>query len=162
MTQKIEPGKYVSLTYVIKDETGSLLEQNDIPVGYVFGGDTELLGGMDKIMLGKTAGEEVVAEFPPEKGFGDKDPSLIFTDELENVPEQYRFVGAEVQMQNAEGETKTFYVSKIENGKLTVDGNHPLAGKTLSLSVKILEVRDSTEEDIMTSGIHSTDLKSLN
>jgi FKBP-type peptidyl-prolyl cis-trans isomerase SlyD len=57
-------------------------------------------------------------------------------------------LGAEVQMQNQEGETKTFYVSKIEGDKLTVDGNHPLAGKTLKVMIKIVEVRDATVEDM--------------
>jgi FKBP-type peptidyl-prolyl cis-trans isomerase SlyD len=50
-------------------------------------------------------------------------------------------------MQNDDGEVKSFFVTKIEKGKLTVDGNHPMAGKTLRVNVKILEVRDATEED---------------
>ena len=104
--------------------------------------------GMVGILLDQQDGHSVVA--------------IEFTDDLENVPEQFRYVGAEVPMQNSEGETKTFYVSKIEDGKLTVDGNHPLAGKTLTLRVKILDVRDSTEEDIRQSGIHSTNPQSLN
>jgi FKBP-type peptidyl-prolyl cis-trans isomerase SlyD len=53
-------------------------------------------------------------------------------------------------------------VTKIESGKLTVDGNHPLAGKTLKLTVKILDVRDATAEDARTSGIHSTNGPTLN
>ncbi len=162
MSEKIQPGKYVSLTYVINDESGTVVEQNDIPVGYVFGGDTELLGGVDKIILGKKAGDEVSSNIPPEKGFGDSDPDLMFVDDVENVPPQFRHIGAEVQMQNDSNEIKTFYVTKIEDGKLTVDGNHPLAGKTLKLTIKILEVRDSTEQDIMSSGIHSTKPQTLN
>ncbi len=51
-------------------------------------------------------------------------------------------------MQNQEGEARTFYVSKIEGDKLTVDGNHPLAGKTLKVMVKIVEVRDATIDDM--------------
>ena len=59
---------------------------------------------------------------------------------------------AEVQMQNESGEAKTFYVTKIEDQKLTVDGNHPLAGKALKVQVKILEVRDATIEDCTPTG----------
>jgi len=62
-------------------------------------------------------------------------------------------LGAEVQMQNEMGEIKSFFVTKIEDGKLTVDGNHPLAGKELKVHIKILEVRDATREDAMTIGI---------
>ena len=156
MKEKVEPGKYVSLTYVIRDESDSIVEQNDIPVGYVFGGGTELLGGMDSALVGKVAGDKVSRVIPPEKGFGYRDPDMTFTDDIENVPTEYRHVGAEVQMQNEKGQSKTFYVSKIEDGKFTVDGNHPLAGKTLTLTVKILEVRDATEEDVKTSDVNRT------
>jgi len=147
MTEKIKPGKFVSLSYVIKDDSGSVLEHNDIPTGYIFGGDTQLLGGMDELLPGKQAGDEISSEISPDQGFGDYDPEMVFVEDLENVPEEFRHIGAEVQMQNDLGETKSFYVSKIENGKLVIDGNHPMAGKTLRLQVKILEVRDATAED---------------
>jgi len=150
--QVIKPGKFVSLTYSIADTDSNLLEQNDIPVNYVHGGDTELIGGMDRAVAGKAAGDSIEMTVPPEDGFGPHDPSLTFTDDVENVPPQFRRVGAEVQMQNEAGEAKAFQVTRIEEGKLTVDGNHPLAGKTLVVRVKILEVRDATMEDMAPSG----------
>jgi len=140
-------GKFVSLTYSISDMEGNLLEHNDLPVSYIHGGEQELLGGMERAVVGKGAGDEVEVVVPPEQGFGPHDPSLTFTDDIDNVPPQFRQVGAEVQMQNESGEVKSFFVTKIENGTLTVDGNHPMAGKTLRVNVKILEVRDATEED---------------
>ena len=148
----IKPGKFVSLTYTISDLDGNLLEQNDIPVNYVHGGETELIGGMDRAVVGRGPGDLVEMTVPPEDGFGPHDPSLTFTDELANVPPQFRHIGAEVQMQNESGEAKTFYVTKIEEQKLTVDGNHPLAGKALKVQVKILEVRDATIEDMNPTG----------
>ena len=150
--QVIKPGKFVSLTYSIADTDGNLLEQNDIPVSYVHGGDTELIGGMDRAVAEKAAGDTIEMTVPPEDGFGPHDPSLTFVDDIENVPPQFRRVGAEVQMQNETGEAKTFQVTRLEDGKLTVDGNHPLAGKTLIVRVKILEVRDATMEDMSPSG----------
>ena len=150
--QVIKPGKFVSLTYSIADTDNNLLEQNDIPVNYVHGGDTELIGGMDRVVDGKTAGDSIEMTVPPEDGFGSHDPALTFTDDVENVPPQFRHVGAEVQMQNEAGEAKAFQVTRIEDGKLTVDGNHPLAGRTLVVRVKILEVRDATMEDMAPPG----------
>ncbi len=144
----IKQGKYVSLTYHISDLEGNTLEQNDIPVNYIHGGETELIGSMDKIVAGKTVGDIVDMMVPPEDGFGAHDPDLTFTDDLDNVPPEFRKLGAEVQMQGENGEVKTFYVSRIEDNKLTVDGNHPLAGKTLKVTVKILEVRDATIDDM--------------
>ena len=151
-SEVIKPGKFVSLTYSIADTDGNLLEQNDIPVNYVNGGDTELIGGMDRAVAGKAAGDSIEMTVPPEDGFGPHDPSLTFTDDVENVPPQFRRVGAEVQMQNEAGEAKAFQVTRIEEGKLTIDGNHPLAGKNLVVRVKILEVRDATMEDMAPSG----------
>jgi len=146
--ETIQPGKFVSLTYTISNADGNLLEQNDLPVSYIHSGDTELIGGMDRAVLGKSAGDKVEMTVPPQDGFGEADPDLTFTDDLENVPPEFRKVGAEVQMQSESGDVKTFYVTKIENGKLTVDGNHPLAGKTLTVIVKILEVRNPTPDDL--------------
>ena len=151
--ETIKPGKFVSLTYTIQDTDGNVLEQSDLPVSYIHGGETELIGGMDQAVAGKAQGEEVTMTVPPENGFGDYDPDLTFTDDIENVPPEFRQLGAEVQMQNDAGDVKSFYVTKIEDGKLTVDGNHPLAGKSLQVKVKILEVRDATQEDAMQVGM---------
>ena len=144
----IKPGKFVSLTYSIADESGSIVEQSDLPVSYIYGGETELIGGMDKAVEGKSAGDSVTFVVSPEQGFGARDENLTFTNDIENVPEPFRRVGVEVPMQNDAGETKSFYVTRIADGKLTVDGNHPLAGKTLRIAVRVLEVRDATREDI--------------
>ena len=84
---------------------------------------------MDRAVAGKRQGDQVEVEVSPEQGFGERDPNLTFTDRVENVPPQFRQLGAEVQMQNDKGETKSFFVTRIEDGQVTVDGNHPLAGK---------------------------------
>ncbi|MCU7960442.1 MAG: FKBP-type peptidyl-prolyl cis-trans isomerase [gamma proteobacterium symbiont of Bathyaustriella thionipta] len=143
----IQTGKFVSLTYSISDAGGQVMEQSDVPVSYIQGGEVELIGSMDKAIAGKCAGDSVKMKIPPSDGFGDYDESLTFTDNIQNVPPEFRQLGAEVQMKNDSGETKTFYVSKIENGRLTIDGNHPLAGKELIITIKILEVRDATPAD---------------
>ncbi len=150
--QTIQPGKFVSLTYRIADTEGDILEQNDIPVNYIYGGDQELIGSMDRAVRGKKAGDVVEVIVPPEDGFGPHDPSLTFTDDIDNVPPQFRQIGAEVQMQSDDGDVRNFFVKKIENGKLTVDGNHPLAGKTLRIRVEIKDVREATPADYENGG----------
>ncbi|MBA1444630.1 MAG: FKBP-type peptidyl-prolyl cis-trans isomerase [Chromatiales bacterium] len=149
----IKTGKFVSLTYSIVEGEGNVLEQSDLPVNYIHGGETELIGGMDAAVKGRSAGDNVSFTLTPDQGFGDHDPDLTFTDDIENVPPEFRKLGAEVQMQNEQGEPKSFFVTRIENGKLTVDGNHPLAGKTLTVNIKIVEVRDATKEDAMSVGV---------
>lgn len=150
--QNIRPGKYVTLTYSIADDAGNILEQTDLPVGYIHGGNTELIGGMDEAVTGKRAGDRVELALAPDQGFGPHDPNLTFTDDLENVPPEFRFVGAEVPMQSESGEVKSFVVTRIGEGTLTVDGNHPLAGKSLKVHVRIQEVRDPTADEIAQDG----------
>jgi len=151
-SQQIQDGKYVSLTYRITDESGNVLEHSDLPLGFILGGRQELIGGMDDAIRGKQAGDQVAFELTPERGFGNYDPSLTFTDDIENVPPQFRHLGAEVQMQNEAGEVRIFHVSRIENGRLTVDGNHPLAGQRLKVQVRIEQVREATREDMAEDG----------
>jgi FKBP-type peptidyl-prolyl cis-trans isomerase SlyD len=151
--ETVQTGKFVTLTYSILDSEGKVLEQSDLPVSYIHGGETELIGGMDRAVAGKSQGDEVTMTVSPEDGFGEYNPDLTFTDDIDNVPHEFRQLGAEVQMQNDAGEVKSFYVTKIENGRLTVDGNHPMAGKSLKVRVKIVEVRDATKEDAMQVGL---------
>lgn len=158
--QSIVPGKYVSLTYSIVDQQGSVLEQHDVPVGFVYGSDTEMIGGMDAALKGKKAGDEVLVDIPAENALGAHDPSLVFTDDLENAPPEFRRIGAEVQMQNEAGDVKSFYVTHIENGKITLDGNHPMAGKDLTVRVTIHEVRDAAKGEDQVSGIHAGQMRS--
>ena len=157
--ETIRPGKYVALTYAIVDEQGNVIEQHDMPIGFVYGSDTELIGNMDRAVGGRRVGDEVEVTVPPDQGFGAHDPSLTFTDDIENVPPQFRQLGAEVQMQNDQGETRPFYVTRIEGGKVTVDGNHPLAGKVLTVRVRIEEVRDAREGEDKVSGIHAVQMQ---
>jgi FKBP-type peptidyl-prolyl cis-trans isomerase SlyD len=139
--------KVVAITYSIIDNTGVILEQSDIPVYYVHRGPNDMFPDVEDALDGCELGESVEVVLPPEKAFGYHDPNLTFTDDIDNVPPQFRRVGAEVQMQNDSGQTRSFVVSKIEDNKLTVDGNHPFAGKTLTYAVTVADIRDATEEE---------------
>ncbi|ESQ13513.1 MAG TPA: peptidylprolyl isomerase [Chromatiaceae bacterium] len=148
MSEIIRNGKLVSLIYSIRDNADNILEQSDLPVSYIHGGNNELIGGMDQAVQGKQAGDEVELELTPENsGFGTHDSLLTFTDDIDNVPPEFRHVGAEVTMQSESGDTRIFYVTRISNGLLTLDGNHPLAGKRLFVRIRIRDVRDPTPQE---------------
>ena len=140
--------KAIYITYSILDQSGQVVEQSDVPIGYVHGGDSGLFEQVEVALEGAKPGDKVEVFLTPEQGFGDHDPNLTFTDDIENVPPEYRHVGAEVEFQNEQSEGKMFRVSKIENGKLTVDANHPFAGKTVKFVVTVMEIRDATPEEI--------------
>ena len=145
---RITKHKAVFLKYLIKDESGQTVEQSNMPVGYVHGCDSELLEKIEQALEGRGPGDVLEVPITPQEGFGAHDPSLTFTDDIDNVPLELRRIGAEAQMQNEQGEVKTFGVTCIQDGKLTVDGNHPFAGKHITFQVSVIEVRDATPREI--------------
>ncbi len=153
MADTISTNKFVELTYRIVDKSnGEVIEQVEDPLGYVQGDNTLLFNQVTKELEGKSVGDEVEILLKAEDAFGPKIDELIFTDDLNNVPLEYRYIGATVTMQNDKGGTKDFIVSNIEDGKLTIDGNHPLAGKDSIFYVEVLSIRDATADEIIEGG----------
>ncbi len=153
MSEKISINKFVELTYRIIDQSnGEVIEQVEEPLGYVQGDNSLLFNQVTKELEGKCVGDEVEILLKAEDAFGKKADELIFTDDIDNVPIEYRHIGAAVTMQNDKGGTKDFIVSKIENGKLTIDGNHPLSGKDIIFYVEVLSIRDATADEIIEGG----------
>ena len=111
-----------------------------------------LFNQVTKELEGRSVGDEVEILLKAEEAFGPKIQELIFTDDINNVPLEYRYIGATVTMQNDKGGTKDFIVSNIEDGKLTIDGNHPLAGKDIIIYVEVLSIRDATADEIIEGG----------
>ena len=146
--QFVGRNKVVAFTYSILDGSGDVIEQSDIPISYVHGGKHELFEKVEAAMEGCVVGDVVEVSLTPEEGFGAHDESLTYTDDIENVPPEFRRLGAEVEMMNDQGDARKFVVTRIENGKLTVDGNHPLAGKVITFNIRVVDIRDATEEEI--------------
>lgn len=144
---KVTEGKAVYFTYSIT-AGGDVMEQSDIPVGYVHGGYSELINKVEAALEGCKAGDSLDVSLSESENLWTYDPSLTFTDDIENVPEEFRHIGAQVEMTNDNGDTKIFSVTEIENGKLTVDGNHPLAGKALTFHVTVRSIREATPEEV--------------
>jgi FKBP-type peptidyl-prolyl cis-trans isomerase SlyD len=90
-------------------------------------------------------------------GFGPYQPELTFTDDINNVPPEFHSIGAEVEFKNDHGESKIFRVSEIKDGKLTVDGNHPFAGKSITYNITVKEVRDATASELA-NGVENGDV----
>ena len=99
-------------------------------------------------VAGRKIGDRVEIALSPEEGYGLRDESLVFVDDIENVPPEFRRIGAEVMFENESGETKVFYVTAIEDGKLTLDGNPSLAGQSVTCLVNVTDIRDATPEEI--------------
>ena len=138
----------VTFTCSILDERGVVVEQYDIPVGYVQGANSDILPAIESVVAGRKVGERLKFKLTPEEGYRLRNESLVFTDDIENVPPQFRRLGVEVMFENASGETKVFYVTAIEDGQLTLDGNPSLAGQSVTCLVHIMDMREATPGEI--------------
>lgn len=138
----------VSFTYVILDEEGRVLEQSDLPMSYIHGVDGKMYPKVEQSMSGAQVGDEVEVVLTPAEGFGDPNPELTYVEKLENVPPEYRRIGAEAMFENEDGETITMKVIKIEDDELTLDANHPFAGKTVKFRITVVGLREATPQEI--------------
>ena len=143
-------GKVVYITYSVLAETGQIMGQQDMPTGYVHGAGSGLFPAVERALEGRQIGDQVEAKVTPEEGFGPSDPNLIIVDEIDHVPPTIRYIGAEAELQNDAGDKLTFRVIGLEDGKITLDGNHPLAGRTATVVAKVVSVRHATAEEMRT------------
>ena len=153
MSEAIRDGKFVELTYKVTDrKTGHVLTRVEFPLGYVHGHNEILAPSVHRELEGKAAGDVVEVPIDGNQIFGPRDESLVFTDRIENVPEEYRQVGTSILMENDRGQTRSFLVTHMDDETLTVDGNNPLCGREVVFTLEILTVRGATEEETRAGG----------
>jgi FKBP-type peptidyl-prolyl cis-trans isomerase SlyD len=105
---------------------------------------------LHKELEGKSAGDVIEVPIDGNQIFGHRDESLVFTDHIENVPEEYRQVGISILMENEKGLTRSFIVTRMDDETLTIDGNNPLCGREVVFKLEILRVRGATDEETRT------------
>jgi len=157
VSEVIRDSKFVELTYQVTDrKSGHVVTRVEFPLGYVHGHNEILAPSVHAQLEGKSAGDTIEVVIDGNQIFGARDESLVFTDQLENVPEEYRRVGTSILMENDQGQTRSFLVTHIDDETLTVDGNNPLCGREVVFTLEVLSVRDATEEETRAGGaIHA-------
>jgi FKBP-type peptidyl-prolyl cis-trans isomerase SlyD len=151
--ETIEDNKYVELTYkVIDQKSGGVLTQVEYPLGYVHGVNEVLAPTVMKELEGRKAGETIEVPIDCNKLYGPRDESLVITEKIQNVPEEYHQVGTSILMENDKGQTKTFIVTRNDKRTITIDGNNPLCGREVIFRLEICLVRDATDAEIEHGG----------
>ena len=149
----IADGKYVEVTYKVIDQiSGGVLTQVEFPLGYIHGTNEILAPPVMAELEGKEAGEVIEVPIDCSKIYGPRDESLVITDRIQNVPEEYREVGMSILMESETGQTKTFLVTRVDKKSVTIDGNNPLCGREVIFRLEIILVRDATDEEIEYGG----------
>jgi FKBP-type peptidyl-prolyl cis-trans isomerase SlyD len=152
-SETIQDGKFVELTYKVSDrKTGHVLTRVEFPLGYVHGHNEILAPSVHRELEGRSTGDVIQVPIDGNQIFGPRDESLVFSDRIDNVPEEYRQVGTSILMENDKGQTRSFLVTRLDDETLTVDGNNPLCGREVVFTLEILTVRDATEEETRAGG----------
>lgn len=153
MSDLIANGKLVELTYRVTDKkSGQILNTVEFPISYIHGHNDVLTPKVLEELEGKTVDDVIDVPIDCDSLFGPRNESLVFTDRIENVPEEYRELGAMISMENKKGGIKNFIVTRMDDTTLTVDGNNPLCGRDVVFNLEILNVRNATEEEIEAGG----------
>lgn len=139
----------VSIHYTLTDDDGNILDTsiNDEPLHYLHGANN-LIPGLENELTGKAAGAAFTVKVAPDEAYGVYHEELVQTvplDMFKGVDEVHP--GMQFETQGANG-PEMIIVTAVKDGQVTVDGNHPLAGKTLHFDVKVEAVRDASREEI--------------
>jgi FKBP-type peptidyl-prolyl cis-trans isomerase SlyD len=142
----------VALTWSLKDTLGEILDELDEPVEFLVGG-ADLLAKLEESLQGHQAGDRLELHLEPEEAFGDYDESLVFLEGRSLFPELLEegmtFEGLPPGASGQDAPANTvFTVTEIYPEHVVLDGNHPLAGIALRISLKVEAVRQATEEEI--------------
>ena len=150
---KITPQCVVALTWTLKDTLGELLDELEEPVEFLLGGN-DLLAKIEEALQGHEGGDKADLHLEPENAFGDYDENLVFLELRKIFPteleEGMTFDGAALPAGTSADipKHKIYTVTEIYPDHVVLDGNHPLAGIALRLSLKVDSVREATEAEI--------------
>ncbi len=148
---EIKPQCVVALTWTLKDSLGEVLDELDEPVEFLIGAG-DLLTRIEDALQGHEKGAELDLHLEPEEAFGDFNDQLIFLEPRTLFPTEIQegmtFEGLPPGSNPAAPKEVLYTVTEIYPEHVVLDGNHPLAGISIRLHVKVVDVREATEEEI--------------
>ncbi len=147
-----EENKYVSIYYTLTDDDGEIIDKSveGNPLGFVMG-KGYILPKLEEQILGKSVGDKFTAVIEPKDGYGEYDKTFVTEVDRKNFEAENVEVGMAFQAMTEMGPV-IVRVTKVTDDKITVDGNHELAGVRLHFDVEIAEIRDATEDELNPKG----------
>lgn len=152
---KIENQKVVSINYTLRNDQGEILDTSDgrKPLAYIQGMGN-IIPGLEAQLHGKSVGDSLKVSVAPVDGYGEYDLAQVVQvsrSQFEGVPELK--VGMQFTASSPEG-NQVVTVTNIDRDVVTVDGNHPLAGKTLHFDVTVVDIRNASEDELSHGHVH--------
>lgn len=141
----------VTLEYSITDTQKNILDEGDDSLVYLHGGYGNIFSKLEQALEGKKVDDIIVVELTPKESFGEYDKELVSTEERSEFDDDL-FVSEQfiVSMDDNDDEAQkiSYTVTEIKDNTVTLDGNHPLAGKDVIFSATILDVRKASAKEI--------------
>ena len=150
---KIEKDTAVTLRLKVSDAQGKVLESDKEPMVYLHGGYGNTLAKIEEELEGHVPGFQTTLSLTPEDAFGLRDEALVRTIPRSQFPPGVK-VGGQLEGRGSDGREQVFNVSKIKGDTVILDANHPLAGKALRFTIKVIDVRLATAEEIAHQHVH--------
>ena len=150
----VQDGRVITLDFVMKDDDGNVVDASDEqrgPMRYLQGSGA--IKGLEKAIAGLEAGAEVSVDVPPSDAFGDRDEERILEVARAQLPPDVK-VGEVVMAQHPSGGQIHLTIIELNDDTARLDGNHPLAGKTLHFELKVVKVEAATHEEMAHGHVH--------
>ena len=144
----------VSLNYELFGDDGELIERTEAPVSYLHGGYDGIFPRVEEALEGKDVGYECRVQLEPDDAFGEYEADLVRMESRELFPESVN-VGMQFEGSPDDSEeTRIYTVTDITEEKVVVDGNHPLAGRSLLFACTVTAVRPASSEELTHGHVH--------
>lgn len=146
---EIKKNSYVSLNYTITDDKGKVLDSSepDGPIDYIHGANM-LIPGLERVLEGKKQGESLTVRVEPKDAYGDRKEELVYVLPKDQVCKDEDIkVGMHFEADTPSG-VVNLVVTNINDTTVTLDANHPYAGKTLNFAVSVVECRAATADEL--------------
>lgn len=145
----------VTLTYRVTDTSGNVIDAGEKPIIYLHGGHGGIFEKIENELEGQTTGFQKDVRLQPEEAFGDFDAELVMVEPRELFPDNIE-VGMQFERASEDDDEDgmLYTITDIAEGKVVVDGNHPLAGIALVFSCTVADVRAATADEISHGHLH--------
>ncbi|HRD33141.1 MAG TPA: peptidylprolyl isomerase [Rhodocyclaceae bacterium] len=154
MQTEIVKNSVVTLNYTVTDTDGNMIDDGKQPLIYLHGGYDGIFPAIEEALHGKKTGEALKVRLEPEDAFGDYDEELVLLEDLSQFPDNIE-VGMSFERVTEDGDEEVVYrITDIADGKVVVDGNHPLAGISLIFDMTVSEVRPASAEEVTHGHVH--------
>jgi FKBP-type peptidyl-prolyl cis-trans isomerase SlyD len=158
-TDQIVDGRVGIFHYVLTDDAGTVIDesQKEMPMPYLHGAGN-IVPGLESAMAGRSVGETFAVAVAPEEGYGVRVEDCQMAVPREQFPDDMPVeIGMPVMAEGGDGVPVTLWITEIADDDITVDANHPLAGKTLNFAIEVVGVREPTEEELAHGHPHGLD-----